>query len=106
MMQLPYPDFLDTTPVKITFTSLGENGHPNVIAVFNGNCCFVENGKSTQTSEGQTVNISLVTIKGDIAPGVNLEGTAEIDGRVWIIQNGTRPRHPDGTVHHTELELI
>ena len=26
MMQLPYPDFLDTTPVKITFTSLGENG--------------------------------------------------------------------------------
>jgi len=26
MMPLPYPDFLDTAPVKITFTSLGENG--------------------------------------------------------------------------------
>lgn len=105
-MQLPYPDFLDTTPIKITLTSLGENGYSNVVAVFDGNCCFVEGGKTTQTSEGQTVNISLVTIKGDIAPDANLEGTAEIGGKVWVIQNGTRPRNPDGTVHHTELELV
>ena len=47
-------------------------------------------------------------LKGDVAPKLSdiSSGTIKIFERELTISKASRPRNPDGTVHHTEFEVM
>jgi hypothetical protein len=108
-MRLPYLKSWDNTPVVISITEgIGENGEPNVVATYTGNCCYNEKSKTVRTADGQLIQLNAVlTVGCDIASDVPvLAGEVEVAGKTWKIHSGSRGRNPDGTVHHTKLELM
>lgn len=108
-MRLPYPKHLDKTPVMISVTSgQDEDGVPIEVASYAGFCRFMESSKTIHLSDGKTRQLSAVIVIGnDIAPAIPvLEGNVVVSTVEYLINVGRRPRNPDGTVHHTELELI
>jgi hypothetical protein len=108
-MKLPYPKHLDKTPVLISLTSgQDEEGTPIEVASYSGLCRFMESSKTIHLSDGKTRQLSAIIVLGtDIAPNVpTLEGYVVVSAIDYKINTGKRPRNPDGTVQHTELELI
>lgn len=108
-MKLPYLSFLDTTIIEVRITNgIDANGGPNVVETYQGLCYFSDKAKTVQTSDGQKVTLNgLVMIGEDIAPDVHvITGSVVINGGEWKIHRGFRAKNPDGTVNHTELELI
>jgi hypothetical protein len=108
-MKLPYPKHMDNTPVVVSLTEgINANGAQNVVAIYDGKCRYVEKAVTVRDSEGKLIKLEGKAYIGcDIAPAVRLlEGHATINGKTMKIHKGSRPRNPDGSVHHTELELI
>lgn len=112
-MKLAYPKQMDKTPIFMQFTQgLDENGKPNEVATYSGYCYF--NEKSTVSTDagsrqnGRTLELSsIATIGCDPAPSLpTLEGYVIVYGVTYNILHARRPRNPDGSVHHTVLELI
>lgn len=109
----PYPKFLDKTPININISdgTINEKGTMVIQKVFIGLCRYEEQFKIIRDSEGKTIQlIGKVFINGDIASNIS-----RIEGYVYFGTNSTttykiyrssRPRNPDGTIHHTELELM
>jgi hypothetical protein len=110
LLKLPYPTGLDVTTIAVNLTSgIDGNGVPNVVATYSGKCRYVEKAKTLRDPEGKMVRLEAKAYIGcDIAPLVTttLRGNVTINGESKKIYRGYRPRNPDGTVHHTELELI
>ncbi len=108
-MKVPYPKFLDKVPVVISLTN-GKNsqGAPNVVKTITSKCTFNEYIKNKMQPDGKiTIVQGKILMNGDIAPDINqLQGSLVINSKTYIIDRGIRTRNPDGSVHHTELELI
>jgi len=108
-MKVPYPHHLDKTPIVVTITDgIDGNGSPKVVATYEGRCRMHETSRYDRDPDGKLVRVEgKVFIGCDIAPSVrSLEGHVEVFGRKMNIYKASRPRNPDGSIHHTKLELI
>lgn len=89
---------------------LSEEGEPlTSLNLENQKCRFVEKTKVIISADGKKVElIGKVILLGDIAPNLKkISGGQVIVNEVeYEIFQGSRPRNPDGTVHHTTLELM
>ena len=108
---VPFPQFLANTPCIVTIESedVNPDGQQEKYTTAELMCIFDEKAHRTTDKDGKDIRAeALVIIEGDIAPALNSvsSGTVEINGSKMTIVKGSRPRNPDGTVHHTELELI
>lgn len=109
--KIPFPDFLLRTDYSITLHQEGisEEGEPLSALTSNGKCIFSEKTRRVLDTEGKEILLTgKVIVKGDIAPQLKTvaDGTITINGRVFNIHAGYRPRNPDGTIHHTEFEVM
>lgn len=105
------PDFLMSTPCNIVIESSGvsEDGEPIAAVKWSGNCRY--SNKARESLDGNNKKLTIlgaIQIKGDIAPALPAitGGTIEVGGAKFRIKEGKRSRNPDGSVHHTTLELI
>ena len=108
-MKLQYPKWMDKTPFTATFaTGINENGDPKTAGFFKGLCCFSEKTSVRRDADGRLIQLSASLTTGrDIAPNLKvIEGSVLINGATYKIHKSSRGRNPDGTVHHTRLELI
>lgn len=110
-MRMPFPDWTQNTPAELTLNTegLGENGAPVAAMQWSGLVWFSEKSRTVKDKDGRDVRLegSLV-IKGDLAPDLPLvsDGEAIVSGRKYEIFRVARPRNPDGSVHHTTVELM
>lgn len=112
MIQLPYPVWADVTPCKITIGSGGydEDGLPLESLTWEGRVNFSEKAKRIQDKNGQWISLTAVIhVQGDILPKVVFtDASCKIEAyeKTMKCVAYQRPRNPDGSVHHTRLELI
>lgn len=96
--------------VMIYREGLSEEGEPLAsLNLKNQKCRFVEKTKIIISSDGKKVElIGKVILLGDIAPDIKKISGGEviINDSKYEIYQASRPRNPDGTVHHTSLELM
>lgn len=96
--------------VNIYQEGLSEEGEPlSSLNLENQKCRFVEKTKLIINPDGKKVElIGKVILLGDIAPNVKKisGGQVRINEVEYEIYQASRPRNPDGTVHHTTLELM
>nr|DAU42350.1 MAG TPA: Minor capsid protein [Caudoviricetes sp.] len=89
---------------------LSEDGEPLIsLNLKNVKCRFVEKTKIIISSDGRKVElVGKVILLGDIAPDIKkINGGQVIINEIeYEIYQASRPRNPDGTVHHTTLELM
>lgn len=110
-MKLPYYNKLwDTTEFTASFVGdIGENGAPSIVGTYSGKGRYSERVITNRSPDGQFVRYtaSSLTIAGDVSAGLeSLKGSVTIGGVERLISSSSRPRNPDGTVHHTRLELV
>ena len=108
---LPFPDFLLKTDYTVSLNQegLSEDGEPIKSFTSKGKCIFSEKAKRIIDSEGKQITlIGKVIVKGDIAPSLKnvSDGVISINGKGYEIYAGYRPRNPDGSIHHTEFEIM
>lgn len=107
---LSFPDWLLNTDYSISLNEEGvsEEGAPIGTFTDTGKCIWSEKNKRIIDSEGKQITLlGKVIIKGDIAPSLKSisDGVITINGCSYEIHAGYRPRNPNGTVHHTMLEV-
>lgn len=89
---------------------LSEEGEPlTSLNLKKQKCRFVEKTKIILSPDGKKVElIGKVILLGDIAPNIKKISGGEviINDSKYEIYQASRPRNPDGTVHHTSLELM
>ena len=93
--------------VKLYQEGLSEEGEPlTSLNLENQKCRFVEKLKTIINSDGKKVElVGKVILLGDIAPNIKKISGGEViinDSRYEIYQ-ASRPRNPDGSVHHLSL---
>lgn len=96
--------------VKLYQEGLSEEGEPlTSLNLENQKCRFVEKTKTVITADEKKVElVGKVILLGDIAPNIKKISGGEVifnDSKYEIYQ-ASRPRNPDGSVHHTTLELM
>lgn len=109
--KLPFPNWLLKTSCTITLnrSGIGRNGEPLEGITWSGNCIFSEKAKRVIDTEGKQVTLlGKVIVRGDIAPTLKnvSDGKVIINGVSYEIHAGYRPRNPDGSIHHTEFEVM
>lgn len=107
--------------VKLYQEGLSEEGEPlTSLNLENQRCRFVEKTKIIITADGQKVElVGKVILLGDIAPNIKKISGGEVNNIITMINGkevvneskykvyqASRPRNPDGSVHHTTLELM
>lgn len=107
--------------VKLYQEGLSEEGEPlTSLNLEKEKCRFVEKTKTIITADGQKVElVGKVILLGDIAPNIKKISGGEVSNIITIIDGkeivneskyeiyqASRPRNPDGSVHHTTLELM
>lgn len=96
--------------VVIYQEGLTEEGEPLAsINLKKEKCRFVERTKIIINPDGKKVElVGRVILLGDIAPDVKKisGGQVRINDTEYEIYQASRPRNPDGSVHHTTLELM
>ena len=89
---------------------LSEEGEPlTSLELKNQKCRFVEKTQVVISPDGRKIElIGKVMLAEDIAPNIKKisGGQVKINEAEYEIYQASRPRNPDGTVHHTTLELI
>ncbi len=108
--ELPFPDWLLNTDYSIVLNEEGisEDGEPKKLFETKGKCIFSEKSKRIINNEGKQITLlGRVIIKGDIAPSLKniSDGIITINGCNYEIHTGSRPRNPNGTIHHTSFEI-
>ena len=108
--KLPFPDQLLVTDYSITLNQEGisEDGEPMSAFTGKGKCIFSEKAKRVIDTDGKQITLlGKVIVKGDIAPSLPSvsDGVITINECSYEIHTGSRPRNPDGTIHHTEFEV-
>lgn len=107
----PIPKALFNTAYTATLFEKGidEDGKKIVHSNISGKCIFSEKRKQIMNTEKQIIQLEgSVIVNGDIAPKLVefANGTINIKNGNYKINRVMRPTNPDGTVHHTTLELI
>ena len=96
--------------VVIYQEGLSEDGEPlTSLNLKKQKCRFVEITKIIISSDGKKIQlVGKVILLGDIAPNIKKRsgGQVIINEIEYEIYQASRPRNPDGTVHHTTLELM
>ena len=107
--------------VKLYQEGLSEEGEPlTSLDLTNQKCRFIEKTKIIITADGKKVElVGKVILLGDIAPNIKkisggkvsnvitlINGKEVVNESKYEIYQASRPRNPDGTVHHTTLELM
>lgn len=108
--KIPFPDWLMTIDYTLVLNQSGvsEDGEPMNALNSEGKCMFSEKAKRIIDNDGKEIELlGKVIIKGDVAPALKnvSDGNITINGQVYEIHAGYRPRNPDGTIHHTEFEV-
>lgn len=109
---IPFPDWLSKTPCTVFLDAPGltEDGEKRIEeGGIETLCIYSERIKRVYTKDGKATELTgKVIVKGDISPSM-----AEISGGDIMIRNRrrkiystVRAHNPDGTVHHTEFEII
>lgn len=115
--RIGFPKFLETVGCKITIYGDGldeDTGEPVKALEWQGNCIWSEKSKQVITADKRMINlIGTAIVEGDIAPSLPAFAGGCIiiypntpKEKKMLIYEGKRPRNPDGTIHHTSLELI
>ena len=109
--KLPFPSHLAVTEctVEIKTPEINADGEQETYKIGKLKCIFDESSQRKFTSDGKEIAANaLVIIEGDIAPALGSvsSGNVTVGGSKLQIVKGSRLRNPDGTVHHTELEVI
>jgi hypothetical protein len=109
--KLPFPDFLLNTPATVTLNGQGltEDGSPELGVSWSGKCIYSEKAKTVVDAERRLIRIEgSIIVKGDIAPALETlaDGEVSVAGKQYRVYRSERPRNPDGTIHHTTLELM
>ena len=111
--KLPFPDFLCKTPCEIRLytDNVTEDGDKEIYkgGLKNIKCIWSEASKRVYDKDGKvTVLSGKVIVKGDVAPKLKSvsSGIIVINDNEMLIHFASRPRNPDGTVHHTEFNVI
>ena len=109
--KLPFPDWLANVDYELVLNTkeISEDGESIGSVETSGKCIFSEKAKRVIDSEGKLIILNgKVIIKGDIAPSLKTvsDGNITINGRVYEIYVGNRPRNPDGTIHSTQFEVM
>lgn len=96
--------------IKLYQEGLSEEGEPlTSLDLKEQKCRFVEKTKIIISPDGKKVElIGKVILLGDIAPSIKKISGGEIiiNESKYEIYQASRPRNPDGSVHHTSLELM
>lgn len=96
--------------VVIYQEGLTEEGEPlTSLNLKKEKCRFVERTKIIINPDGKKVElVGRVILLGDIAPNIKKisGGQVRINDTEYEIYQASRPRNPDGSVHHTTLELM
>lgn len=107
--------------VKLYQEGLSEEGEPlTSLNLTNQKCRFIEKTKIIITADGKKVElVGKVILLGDIAPNIKkisggevsnvitvIDGKEVINESKYEIYQASRPRNPDGSIHHTTLELM
>lgn len=96
--------------VVIYQEGLSEDGEPlTSLKLKNQKCRFVEKTKIIISPDGRKAElVGKVILLEDIAPNIKKisGGQVIINSTEYEIYQASRPRNPDGTVHHTALELM
>lgn len=109
MNKLPYPHFMDVTPITVTLTNgIEESGAEKTVTTVNTFCYFEENVETSRDVDGIKHKLKGKAIMGrDVSALVKtIKGSVSVNGVTYKILTGSRFNNPDGTVHHTELELV
>lgn len=111
MRKFPFPNHLLNTQctVELNTEGLNEQGEPEAALSWSGKGIFFEKSKTVTTSDNRLVRLEgRIILKGDIAPsiGVISDGSVSINDRVYTIYRSEKARNPDGSIHHTLLELM
>lgn len=110
-MKMPFPMWTQNTPAEIVLNAdgLNENGAPIESATWAGPLWYSEKSRTVKDKEGRDVRLTgTAIIVGDVAPNLQVisDGTVTINGYVYRVFGAQRPRNPDGSIHHTTLELM
>ncbi|MCQ2484759.1 MAG: hypothetical protein MJ168_05435 [Clostridia bacterium] len=108
--RVKYPEWLEKTDCTLVLEQRGvsEDGAPITSEPIKTKCIYSEHAERMIDKDGVTVMLTGKIYKqGDIAPELSeiAGGTATVNGGTYQIIAASRPRNPDGTVHHTELKL-
>lgn len=111
MRKLPFPNHLLNTQcvVKLNMEGLNEQGEPEPALEWHGKVIFSEKARTVTTSDNRLVRLEgQVIVKGDIAPILKLisDGEVSVNEKTYKIYRSERARNPDGSIHHTVLELM
>lgn len=92
---------------KIVISDGIVDGHENTKTIYEGKCFFSQAAKRVQNNEGIWVPLAgTIQIEGDIAPDLLvISGTASVNSSEEFTCRGTKRRNPDGSIHHTFIEL-
>lgn len=107
----PIPKKLFNTPCSIVINQEGisEDGEPLEAFKLDTKCVFVDKAKQVMDAEKHLIRLEgQLILDGDIAPDLSIiaTGTVTINDREYKIYRCSRPHNPDGSVHHTEIEVM
>lgn len=104
------PQELFKTNVRIVLyaSELDENGAPVAVHDAEHQCIWSDKRRRTVDAEKRIIELEgSIIVDGDVAPSVKTaDGYAVIYGEKLKIYKVKRARNPDGSVHHTTMELI
>ena len=111
MRKFPFPNHLLNTPCTVVLNTegLNEDGEPEAELTWSGNGIFFEKSKTVTAADNRIIRLEAhIILKGDIAPSVGVisDGSVSVNGRTYSVYRAERARNPDGSVHHTTLELM
>ena len=105
------PEELFKTDVRIVLYApeLDENGAPIIVYDAEHKCIWSVKRRRTVDAEKRIIDLEgSVIVDGDVAPEAEnaADGYAVVYGEKLKIYKVKRARNPDGSVHHTTMELI
>lgn len=106
--KIPRVAFRTPCVVVINQEGISEDGEPIEEVTIESKAIYSEKARQTMDAEKRIIRLEgYVVLDGDIAPGILIaDGSVAIGNRTYKIYRSERPRNPDGTIHHTKLELM
>ena len=107
----PIPKVLFNMPCTLVIYQEGisEDGEPLEALTLETKCIFVDKAKQVMDAEKHIIRLEgQLILDGDIAPNISTlsSGTATVNGIEYKIYRCCRPHNPDGSIHHTEIEVM